>query len=271
MHRPEWLDNALEHLIDGIFALTPQPLPSQKQLKRCKIISHRGERDNKTIFENTVLAFDKVVNKGVWGIEFDVRFTKDLVPIVFHDTDCRRLFKSKLKINETTFEVLRKAHPQIPSLEEIIQRFGKKLHLMIELKEEHYPAPQKQARILENLLKALEPKKDYHIISLHTPMFNVIHFVSLETFLPVAILNTKALSEEALQKHYGGITAYYPAMRKARVKQHLSAGQRVGVGFITSKNALCYALRRDIEWIFTNYAVKLQLVYDRLLSADMLK
>ena len=77
--------------VDALFAAWPRPKPEESALRRCRIISHRGEHDNVTVFENTLPAFDMARDHGVWGIECDIRWTKDLVPVVYHDADLRRL------------------------------------------------------------------------------------------------------------------------------------------------------------------------------------
>ena len=37
-------------------------------------------------------AFQLAVKHGSYGIEFDVRWTKDLVPVIHHDCDCSRVW-----------------------------------------------------------------------------------------------------------------------------------------------------------------------------------
>jgi glycerophosphoryl diester phosphodiesterase len=52
------------------------------------IIGHRGA--SKFAPENTIAAFEKAVAEGADGIEFDVRLSKDGVPVVFHDANLKR-------------------------------------------------------------------------------------------------------------------------------------------------------------------------------------
>ena len=55
------IENILQLLTDGCYAIIPQPEPALSDLQNCKIVSHRGEHDNKSIRENTLAAFEKAL------------------------------------------------------------------------------------------------------------------------------------------------------------------------------------------------------------------
>jgi glycerophosphoryl diester phosphodiesterase len=227
-----------------------------ENLGKCKIISHRGQHDNITVFENTLSAFDHALETaGIWGIELDFRWTKDLHPVVAHDPDLQRLFGSNLRIAETTLAELKQHCPQMPTLEEVLLRYGGKLHLMVEAKEEHYPQPEKQNMILKELFAPLEPRKDFHLLSLAPEMLVLIKFVDTSAKLPVAVFNAKSLSKISLNEKYAGLGGHYLLLHKKIVKQHLDCGQKIGVGYPKSKNNLFREINRGVEWIFCNDAV----------------
>lgn len=253
-------------IVDHLCELRSQPIPKKSRLQNCKIISHRGEHDNRSIFENTIEAFDIAKDHGLWGIEFDVRWTRDLKPVVFHDKDTRRLFASRTKICELTWSRLNTHFPQIPSLEEVIQRYGKKLHLMIEIKAEVYPDPVYQRQVLTELFSPLEPFKDFHLISLAPEMFDLINFLPPPSYLPIAELNSRVLSELAIQKNYGGILGHYLLLKDELLDKHQKLGQHTGTGFISSKNCLYRELNRKVEWIFSDKATKIQSLCNALLE-----
>ena len=195
---PKSFENVLISCIDFFFRLWPQPFPGHDRLKACKIVSHRGEHDNRMIFENTIEAFDLAFEKGIWGIEFDVRWTKDLHPVVIHDPDLKRVFGIDLTIAEVTRDELKSGCHAVPSLTEVIEKYGQKLHLMIEIKAEHYPDPVGQNRILGELLSLLEPEKDYHLLTKRPEMFSLIQCVPRSAMLPVAHFNFSQLSKMAI-------------------------------------------------------------------------
>jgi glycerophosphoryl diester phosphodiesterase len=241
-----------------LYSSYPQPFPDKKRLTDCRIISHRGEHDNRSVFENTLKAFDTALESGIFGIEFDLRWTKDLMPVVFHDGNTKRLFKKNININEISFSDLKASIPEIPSLAETISRYGNKLHLMVEMKEEFYPEPVYQAGVLKDLFSALEPAKDYHLISLSPGIFDIIDFLPETVFLPVARFNAVRISEIALKNNYGGIAGHYLLISDSMFKKHADKNQKIGTGFIGSQNSLFRELNRGAEWIFSNDAAKLQ-------------
>lgn len=65
--------------IGSIISETSKPL----------IVAHRGS--SAAAPENTLAAFQRAIEDGAEGIEFDVRLSKDGIPVVFHDTNLRRM------------------------------------------------------------------------------------------------------------------------------------------------------------------------------------
>ncbi|MFH1977389.1 MAG: glycerophosphodiester phosphodiesterase family protein [Pseudomonadota bacterium] len=252
--------------IDFKYSKHVQPFPEKSNLINCKIISHRGEYDNRSIFENTLKAFDRVSDKGVFGIEFDIRWTRDLKPVVLHDKNTTRLYNKDIDVNEACFSDLRTSAPEIPSLEEVISRYGKRLHLMAEIKQEIYPEPLQQAGILKNLFSDLMPGKDYHFISLSPEIFSIIDFVPKSTFIPIARLNLRSMSQIALQSNYGGVAGHYLLVTNSLIRKHMDKNQKIGTGFVDSENCLFRELNRGTEWIFSNNAAKLQTIINSSLK-----
>ncbi len=262
---PLWMEKSFQAVVNRIYASLPQPLPRAEQIKKCKIISHRGEYDNQDIFENTRPAFDKVIDQGIWGIEFDVRWTKDLQPVVFHDRSLKRVFGSAIEINQVTWAELQANFPLIPSLGEVVSRYGKKLHLMVEIKEEIYPDFVFQKRVLQDIFSPIEPQSDFHFLAMDPEMFALIDFVPTTSFLLISQVRVRRLSKLSIQKKYGGITGHYLFLTDTILKKHQKQQQMVGTGFVNSKNCLFRELNRGVNWIFSNKARELQSICNSLL------
>ena len=74
--------------------------------KKPLIIAHRGA--SALAPENTLTSFQKAVDDGAEGIEFDVQLTKDGVPVVVHDENLNRLGGIENFVSALTFEELGK-------------------------------------------------------------------------------------------------------------------------------------------------------------------
>lgn len=245
-------------MVDKYFSLKKQSLPEKEKLDNCKIISHRGEHDNFSVIENTITAFDEALDNSVWGIEFDIRWTKDLYPVVFHDVDCRRIFNSANRIKDLTLIELHSMFQEIPTLEDVVRRYGRKIHLMVELKKENYIEPIFQIKRLGEIFSRLRAKIDFHFLSLNPEMFNMLHFVPRSACLPVAETNVSELSRCSVDNGYGGLTGHYLLLNDNIMILHASKGQKIGTGMIASENCLRREINRGVEWIFSNHAVELQ-------------
>lgn len=259
-------DKYLQIIADIIYANIPRLTPKKEKLENCRIVSHRGDFDNITVVENTIDAFNAVYQNGVWGIEFDIRWTKDLVPVVFHDPDLIRLLNLEVLVRDLTFADLKNISPIIPTLEEVINQFGKKLHLMVEIKEEPYPDPDKQNRILKDLFSGLEPATDYHICTLTPEMFSIVNFINAPIYFPIAWYDIEDMSRLVLENNYCALAGHYVLLSNEIMKSHRAKAQKIGTGFAESRNVLFREINRGVDWIFSNHAVTLQRIRDKYLT-----
>src|SRR5690349_5807424 len=95
---------SLQKGIDLLFAQIPQPRPSAEALAQARLVAHRGAHDGRRVLENTLEAFETACRAGAWGLEFDVRWTSDHVPVVHHDVTLERLFKQRFEIEQVSFK-----------------------------------------------------------------------------------------------------------------------------------------------------------------------
>ena len=95
---------------------------------------------NENAPENSMAAFRAAVSAG-YGIEMDVRLTKDQVPVVFHDPDLFRVCGVRGRVCEKTYEELKGLRLEgtdegIPRFEEVLAMVGGRVPLLIEYKAE---------------------------------------------------------------------------------------------------------------------------------------
>lgn len=99
--------------------------------------AHRGLHD-KELPENSLAAFGAAVDRG-FGIELDVRLTKDGVLVVFHDDTLTRMCGVDKRVSELTLDEIKElklagSEYGVPTLEEFLDCVGGKVPLLIELK-----------------------------------------------------------------------------------------------------------------------------------------
>jgi glycerophosphoryl diester phosphodiesterase len=102
-------------------------------------VAHRGYHDlNKTVWENTLSAFDRAMERG-FAIECDVHLTSDGVPVVLHDTELMRLTNTDGFVWQRTAAEMASLriggtadHP--PLLTELLNLVDGRVPLVVELK-----------------------------------------------------------------------------------------------------------------------------------------
>lgn len=119
--------------VDGAAAATETPGATAK--KKMFVVAHRG--DVKSAPETTLEAFTAAIDKGVDGIEFDVRYTKDGVAVALHDDTLDRTTNCKGLVAELTFTALQQCElkdvlaqltmgNRVPTVEQCLAHIGKK-------------------------------------------------------------------------------------------------------------------------------------------------
>jgi glycerophosphoryl diester phosphodiesterase len=246
------LEPAVNRLSDAIMAVWPRRAPAADRLRRCRLISHRGVHDNRQVWENTTAAFDAAVAGGIWGIECDVRWSRDRRAVVFHDPDFRRLAGAGVKVADLTIAQIREHWPQVPLLSEIAARYGRRAHLMVELKAEMIFDPEVLKARLAACFDGLRPGRDYHLLSLSPEVLAAIGHAHEAACLPIARERVAAFSRLAAARPYAGLCGHYLLMASRVVRRHHRIGQGVGTGFSNTRRALYREVNRGVDWIFTD-------------------
>jgi glycerophosphoryl diester phosphodiesterase len=94
--------------------------------------------------ENTLAAFQLALDQGSHLIEFDVKLTSDKQVVVIHDQTVDRTTNGKGRISQLTLSEIKrldagswfdKNYPgeQIPTLNEVFEKFGNKIYMNVEL------------------------------------------------------------------------------------------------------------------------------------------
>ena len=123
-----------------VYAVAPGHLSRQKRsLFRGINYAHRGlhSRD-RSVPENSLPAFRKAAREG-YGIELDVRLSKDGKVVVFHDDTLERVCGVPSRVDELTWEELRTLRlygtdERIPLFSEVLRSIQGAAALIVELK-----------------------------------------------------------------------------------------------------------------------------------------
>lgn len=109
--------------------LAPHPVPRERRyryLKPVTLFAHRGLARYAT--ENTGAAIELAARSGANGIEVDVRFTEDGVPILYHDKNLARLAGKDLTVKDLPWDRIRNLQVlpanRILRLEDFLVAFG---------------------------------------------------------------------------------------------------------------------------------------------------
>lgn len=89
------------------------------------LLGHRGAVHPSSVRENSIAAFDRALERGCDGFEFDVRRTRCGRPVVSHNPRV-----GQVTISHSACGDLR----ELPRLEEVLRRYGQRSFLDIELK-----------------------------------------------------------------------------------------------------------------------------------------
>lgn len=120
-------------------------------MKQIFVEGHRGYCASYP--ENTMISYEAALDLGVDGIEFDIRLSKDKVPVLMHDQNCKRTCGMDRNLVEMTLDEIRTLDAgyrdkfgeefigrgiQVPTLKELCQMVQKRspsMALGVEIKE----------------------------------------------------------------------------------------------------------------------------------------
>lgn len=115
-------------------------------MTRPLIIAHRGA--SAVAPENTTAAFQAAIAAGAEGIEFDVRLSRDGVPVVIHDETLYRTHGLRRRVGDMTSHELNPI--DVPSVEQLFELFASnKLLLYLELKDVRIELAEACCRLVE--------------------------------------------------------------------------------------------------------------------------
>lgn len=166
-----------------------------------KIIGHRGAKGLAP--ENTIAGFKKAIELDVDAIEFDVRVTKDHVPVICHNSVLKTKNGNRHKIAETDYKELKKHQPNMPTLNQTLKFVKGRVPLYLEVKLgvdvgpvilelNHYPHKFYLASKSQKTLRKL------HLAFPEAPKIVIEPFSAIRAIWRAARVNTRILAMNQL-------------------------------------------------------------------------
>ncbi len=145
------------------------------------MIAHRGVFDNKKVPENSLLSFQKALEKN-YSIELDVQLTSDNQLVVFHDSTLERMTGINKELQDCSYNEIKKLHllstkEKIPTFQEVLDLTKDKVLLDIEIKD-----TKKIEEVCSILISELEGYHHYIIKSFNPRIVRYLkkHYPSIE-------------------------------------------------------------------------------------------
>jgi glycerophosphoryl diester phosphodiesterase len=229
------------------------------------VIGHRGACGYAP--ENTLASIHKAADLGAKWVEFDIKLTSDLQPVLFHDTSLRRTSNGKGKVSRYTLPELQSLDAggwyspefsgvRIPSLVQAIEVLkARRLGAMVELK----PSPGQEVRTAEITIRYL---KENWPKSLPVPMLISFSEKSLRAAMDVSTdfplgLNVRKIPRD-WQKRLeclgtNSLHCRHQYLTRARTKEIISAGTALRCFTVNSARRAKTLASWGVRGIFSNF------------------
>ena len=167
-----------------------------------RIFGHRGAPGYPRQAENTIGSFRKALQCGAHGVEFDVRRCADGRIVVIHDETIDRTTNGSGRVANLTYDQIRRFDAgfgePIPLLSDVLEAFGEKFLLNIELKEAAMASDIKKLVLERNLQRSV-------IVS----CFDWQELGALPPEIPIALLSSTSRNLISAASELGA-TAIHP-------------------------------------------------------------
>ena len=175
-----------------LFLIAPGSKKGMYDFKNVRF-AHRGLHDA-TKAENSLSAFNAAVEAG-FGIELDVRLSKDGVLMVFHDDTLERVCADPRRVIDLTAEELSAislsgTHDAVPTFKQVLSLVDGKVPLLVEIKENAG-----DSSVTAETVKMLKEYKGKYIVESFNP-FSVKGAKAGLGDIPCGILATSEYGEK---------------------------------------------------------------------------
>jgi glycerophosphoryl diester phosphodiesterase len=218
-----------------------------------KIIAHRGASAQAP--ENTMAAFQLALDHQADGIELDVMLTADRQVVVIHDDTVDRTTNSSGRVADMTLAEVRHLDAgqgeKVPTLLEVLDCFGGKLLINIELK--NYTSIFDQLPVdVAKLIESHHLEQDVLISS-----FNPFNLPRVRNHLPGARLGLITQSSQARRLiwrlfRYNALHPHFSDVDAALVSALHARNRQINVWTVDEPEEIKRLVRLNVDGIITN-------------------
>jgi len=208
-------------------------------------IGHRGARAYEP--ENTLRSFKRAIELGVDAVELDVRKTKDNKIVVIHNSDVDKTTDGSGSVSDFTLEEIKQfvteKGEQIPTLEEVLEFVGKRVKILVELKE---------TGIEEKVLGLIREKglmENVIIISFHEDALRKIRELNDEVATGLIYVRHKNPIQAALTLKAEYLLPLYRFTHSANIRKAHENGLKVIVWTINKEEEAAEYRKKGVDGI----------------------
>jgi glycerophosphoryl diester phosphodiesterase len=200
------------------------------------LLGHRGTRVNTATPENSFAAFDAALAAGCDGFEFDVRATADGRAVVVHDPKDRGVSIAKARRGQLK---------HLPQLHQVLQKYGSRGFLDIELKVEGLD------RDLLAALRECPPARDY-VVSSFLPEV-ILELRARRSAIPLGIIcDQRPQLKRGLELPVEYMILQESLVTLALVQEIHRSGRRLMVWTVNRPNAMLRLAKWEVDGIISD-------------------
>ncbi len=217
-------------------------------MNRLLKIGHRGARAYEP--ENTLRSFQKAIELGVDAVELDVRKTKDNEIVVIHNVDVNKTTDGSGSVSDFTLEEIKRfvteKGEKIPTLTEVLDSVGKRVKVLVELKE---------TGIEEQVLGLIRQKgliEKVVIVSFHEDALRKVRELDGEVATGLIYVRHKNPIQAALELKAEYLLSLYRFTHSANIKKAHEKGLKVIVWTINNEEEVAEYRKKGVDGIATD-------------------
>lgn len=222
-------------------------------------IGHRGAKAH--VPENTLASFQKALDLGADGIEFDVHVCATGELVVIHDFTVDRTTNGSGEVSKMTLSQLKalivEGNQAIPTLDEVIELVGKKCFVNIEMKGRHTAQP------ISDFLKRLITEKgytynDFIVSSFQREELEAMH--KLNPNVHLGILTQASMKEAwdwAEEFNVKAIHPHFSLLTESNVKKAQEAGYKIYTWTVNEPEDIARIKSYNVDGIISDYPERL--------------